>query len=75
LSCTRAPSSTSAFGSKVSSPRRRCSQCTEYSSRISDLETRLTLTKRQAQMTIDKASDGAVMMVPESLLAFVDEVK
>jgi hypothetical protein len=28
----------------------------EYSSRISDLETRLTLAKRQAKMAVDKAS-------------------
>jgi hypothetical protein len=45
-----APSSTSVLGSKVSSPPRRCSQCAEYSSRILDLETRLTLAKHQAQM-------------------------
>jgi hypothetical protein len=56
LSFAHAPSSSSAFGSKVSSPSRRCSQCVEYSSRISDLETRLTLAKRQAQMAVDKAS-------------------
>jgi hypothetical protein len=56
LSHARAPSSASAFDSKVPSPPRRCTQYTEYSSRISDLETRLTLAKRQAQMAIDKAS-------------------
>jgi hypothetical protein len=52
----QAPSSAGAFDSKVSSPPCRCCQCAEYSSRISDLENRLTLAKRQAQMTIDKAS-------------------
>jgi hypothetical protein len=57
-----APSSASAFGSKVSSPPRRCSQCAEYSSRVSDLETRLTLAKRQAQMAIDKASKACGYM-------------
>jgi hypothetical protein len=57
-----APSSASAFGSKVSSPPRRCSQCVEYSSRISDLETCLTLAKRQAQMAVDRASKACGYM-------------
>jgi hypothetical protein len=56
LSRDHAPSSASEFGSKVSSPPRRCCQCAEYSSRISDLEARLTLAKRQAQMAVGKAS-------------------
>jgi hypothetical protein len=62
LSHAHAPSSSSAFGSKVLSPSHRCSQCTEYSSRISDLETRLTLAKRQAQMAVDKASKACGYM-------------
>jgi hypothetical protein len=37
-------------------PKFRRLPCAEYSSRVSDLETRLTLAKRQAQMAIDKAS-------------------
>jgi hypothetical protein len=56
LSRDHAPSSTRVFGSKISSPPRRCCQCAEYSSRISDLEARLTLDKCQAQMAMDKAS-------------------
>jgi predicted component of type VI protein secretion system len=56
LSNDHAPSSAGALGFKVSSSPRRCSQCAEYSSRVSDLETRLTLAKRQAQMAVDKAS-------------------
>jgi hypothetical protein len=56
LSYDHDPSSARAFGSKVSSPPRRCCQCVEYSSRISDLEARLTLAKRQAQMAVGKAS-------------------
>jgi hypothetical protein len=52
----QAPSFAGAFDSKVPSPPRRCCQCAEYSSRILDLENRLTLAKRQAQMTIDKAN-------------------
>jgi hypothetical protein len=62
LSHAHAPPSASAFGSKVSSPPRRCSQCAEYSSRISDLETRLTLAKHQAQMVVDKASKACGYM-------------
>jgi hypothetical protein len=48
LSCDHAPSSARVFGYKVSLPPRRYCQCAEYSSRISDLEARLTLAKRQA---------------------------
>jgi hypothetical protein len=44
------PSSAHTFGLMISSPSSQCSQCTGYSSRISDLETRLTVAKRQAQM-------------------------
>jgi hypothetical protein len=51
-----APSSARTFGSKISSPSRRCSQCAEYSSRISNLEACLSLAKRQAQMVVSKAS-------------------
>jgi hypothetical protein len=63
-----APSSAGAFDSKVSSPPHRCCQCAEYSSRISDLENRLTLAKRQAQMTIDKASKSCGLMKRISIL-------
>jgi hypothetical protein len=51
-----APSAARAFGSTILSSLSRCSQCAEYSSRISDLESRLTLAKRQAQMAMSKAS-------------------
>jgi hypothetical protein len=64
----QAPSSAGAFDSKVSSPPRHCCQCAEYSSRISDLENRLTLAKRQAQMTIDKASKACGLMKQISVL-------
>jgi hypothetical protein len=60
--------SASAFGSKVSSPPRCCSQCAEYSSRVSDLETCLTLAKRQAQMAVDKASKAYGLMKRISVL-------
>jgi hypothetical protein len=64
----QAPSSTGASDSKVSSPPRRCCQCTEFSARIADLENRLTLAKRQAQMTIDKASKACGLMKQISVL-------
>jgi hypothetical protein len=64
----QAPSSAGAFDSKVSSPPPRCCQCAEYSSRILDLENRLTLAKHQAQMTIDKASKACGLMKRISIL-------
>jgi hypothetical protein len=68
LSRDHAPSFARAFGSKVSSPPRRCCQCAEYSSRILDLENRLTLAKHQAQMAIDKASKACGLMKQVSIL-------
>jgi hypothetical protein len=68
LSRDHAPSSARAFGSKVSSPPRRCCQCAKYSSRISDLEARLTLAKRQAQMAMDKASKACGLTKQISIL-------
>jgi hypothetical protein len=57
-----APSSTRVLGSQIPSTPSRCNQCAEYSSRISDLEARLTLAKRQAQMAINKASKASGYM-------------
>jgi hypothetical protein len=68
LSRDHAPSSAREFGSKVSSPPRRCCQCAEYSSRISDLEARLTLAKRQAQMAVGKASKACGLTKQISIL-------
>jgi hypothetical protein len=68
LTCGPAPSSAHAFGSTISSPPGRWSQCVEYSSRISDLEARLTLAKRQAQMAFDKASRTSGLMKQVSIL-------
>jgi hypothetical protein len=70
LSRDHAPSSTGAFNSKALSPPRRCSQCAEYSLRISDLETQLTLAKRQAQMAMDKASNACSLMKRVSVLDY-----
>jgi hypothetical protein len=58
----QAPFSADAFDSGVSSPPRSVCQCDEYSSRIADLESRLTLSKRQAQMAMDKASKSCGFM-------------
>jgi hypothetical protein len=57
-----APPSARVFSSQISSTPNRCSRCAEYSSRVSDLEARLTLAKRQAQMAIDKASKASGYM-------------
>jgi hypothetical protein len=43
-------------------------QCAEYSWRISDLESHLTLAKRQAQMAMDKASKPCGFMKQISIL-------
>jgi hypothetical protein len=68
LSRDHDPSSARVFGSKISFPPRRCCQCVEYSSRISDLEARLTLAKRQAQMAMDKASKACGLTKQISIL-------
>jgi hypothetical protein len=57
-----APSSARVLGSQISSTPSRCSRCAKYSSRVSDLETSLTLAKHQAQMAIDKASKASGYM-------------
>jgi hypothetical protein len=44
------------FDSGASSPPHSSCRCTEYSLRILDLEGRLSLIKREAQMAINKAS-------------------
>jgi hypothetical protein len=63
-----APSAARMFDSTILSPPSRCSQCTEYSLRISDLKTRLTLAKRQAQMAFDKASKTSNLTKQVSIL-------
>jgi hypothetical protein len=68
LTCGPAPSSARVFGSKSSSTSSRCSQCAEYSSRISDLEACLTLAKRQAQMAVSKASKACGLTKQMSIL-------
>jgi hypothetical protein len=63
-----APSAARTFDSSISSPSGRCSQCAEYSLRISDLKTRLTLAKRQAQMAFDKANKTSNLTKRVSIL-------
>jgi hypothetical protein len=63
-----APSSARMFSSAISSPPSRCGQCVEYSARISDLESRLTLAKRQAQMAVSKASKACGLTKQMSVL-------
>jgi hypothetical protein len=57
-----APFSAHGFDPQISSTPSRCNQCTKYSSRISDLEARLTLAKCQAQTAIKKASQASSYM-------------
>jgi hypothetical protein len=65
---SQAPSAANAFDDTVLSPSRRSCRCVEYSSRISDLEGRLSLAKRQAQMAMDKASISCDLMKQISIL-------
>jgi hypothetical protein len=65
---SRAPSPADALDSGVSSPPRAVCRCDEYSARIADLESRLTLSKRQAEMAIDKASKFCDFMKQISIL-------
>jgi hypothetical protein len=64
----RAPSPADVLDSITSSPPRPSCRCAEYSSRIADLESRLTLVKRQAQMAMDKASKSCGFMKQISVL-------
>jgi hypothetical protein len=70
--CDRASSPVNTFASGVSSPPRPFCRCEEYSLRISDLESRLSLMKRQAQVALDKVSKSHGLMKQVSNLK--DEV-
>jgi hypothetical protein len=54
------PANMSNYG--VSSPSRSPCQCTEYLSRISDLEGCLSLLKRQAKSALDQAGNSYSLM-------------
>jgi hypothetical protein len=58
----RASSHVNIFDSGASSPPHPSCQCTKYSLRILDLEGRLSLMKRQAQMAINKAGKSCSFM-------------
>jgi hypothetical protein len=60
------------FNSGTSSPPRSFCRCEKYSSRILDLESRLSLIKRQAQIALDKAGKSHDLMKQVSNLE--DEV-
>jgi hypothetical protein len=64
----QAPSPADAFDSRVLSTSRRSCQCAEYSLRTSDLESRLSLVKCQAQIAMDKASKACGFMKQISIL-------
>jgi hypothetical protein len=64
----QAPSSADAFDSRASSAPRPSCRCAEYSSRIADLESHLTLSKCQAQMAMDKGSKSCSFMKRISIL-------
>jgi hypothetical protein len=69
---TRALSPVSMFDSETSSPPHSFCRCEEYSSRISDLQSRLSLIKRQAQTALDKTGKSHDLMKQVSNLE--DEV-
>jgi hypothetical protein len=58
----RVPSPADVFNSGIASPPRSSYRCKEYMLRISDLESRLSLMKRQAQIALDKASKSCSFM-------------
>jgi hypothetical protein len=67
-SCDQAPSAADVFDSGVLSPSCRSCQCAEYFLRISNLENRLSLAKRQAQMAMDRASKSCGLLKQISVL-------
>jgi hypothetical protein len=58
----QAPSPANVVDSEALSPPHPSCQCAEYSSRISNLESRLSLAKRQAHMAMDKAGKSCGFM-------------
>jgi hypothetical protein len=64
----RASSPVNMFNSETALPPRFCCRCKEYSLRIADLEGRLSLTKRQAKLAVDKASKSCGFMKQISAL-------
>jgi hypothetical protein len=67
-SSDRVSSLADVFDSGIASPPRSSCQCKEYTLRISDLESCLSLMKRQTQITLDKASRSCGFMKLISVL-------
>jgi hypothetical protein len=67
-SCDRGSLPANAFDSGAPLPPRSSCQCTEYLSRILDLEGRLSLMKRQAKISLDKASKSHGLMKQISII-------
>jgi hypothetical protein len=62
------PSLVDMFDSGIASPPRSSCRCKEYTLRISDLESRLSLMKHQAHIALDKASKSCGFMKHISVL-------
>jgi hypothetical protein len=68
LNCDRDSPPTNISNSRVLSPPRSPCRCTEYLSRILDLEGRLALLKRQAKSALDQAGKSYGLMRQVSAL-------
>jgi hypothetical protein len=66
--CDQVPPPLDVFDSGVASPPRSACRCKEYALRILDLESHLSLLKRQAQIALDKASKSCGFMKQISVL-------
>jgi hypothetical protein len=64
----RVSSPADVFDSGIASPPCSSCRCKEYTLRISDLESRLSLMKRQAHIALDKASKSCGFMKQISVL-------
>jgi hypothetical protein len=64
----RASSPVNKFDSGAASPPRSACRCKEYSLRIADLEGRLSLMKRKAELALDKASKSCGFIKQISVL-------
>jgi hypothetical protein len=64
----RVPAPADVFDSGIASPPRSSCRSKQYTLRISDLESRLSLMKHQAQIALDKASKSCGFMKQISVL-------
>jgi hypothetical protein len=62
------PSPVDMFDSRIALPPRSSCRCKEYTLRISDLESHLSLMKHQAQIALDKVSKSCGFMKQISIL-------